>query len=56
LNIHIVPADDPDGGYMVFVEQEVKNSEAVKAIEGAIHRLEKKYRKTMFDNPNQPLC
>jgi hypothetical protein len=56
LNIHIIPADDPDGGYIVLVDQESQNLEAAKAIEGAIDRLEAKYSKSFLDNPNQPLC
>lgn len=56
LNIHIIPADDPDGGYMVYIDQESRNLDAVKAIEGVIDRLEAKYSKSFFDNPNQPLC
>ncbi|MBA1156751.1 hypothetical protein [Microvirga mediterraneensis] len=56
LNIHIIPADDPDGGYMVYVDQESRNMDAVNAIRGAIERLEAKYQKGWFQNPSQPLC
>jgi hypothetical protein len=56
VQIHIIPADAPDGGYMVFVDQNSRNAEIDEAIEKAIDRLEAKYDKSWVAERNQPLC
>lgn len=56
LQIHIIPADAPDGGYIVYVDQNSKNAVIDEAIEKAIDRLEAKYDKSMLVERNQPLC
>jgi hypothetical protein len=56
VQIHIIPANAPDGGYMVFVDQNSRNAEIDEAIEKAIDRLEAKYDKSWVAERNQPLC